>query len=167
MRKYKLSIFFTILFFSFSRRAPNSCHLSSTRARARTRRPPSTSSPNHTQLQVSLPRALSTAGLADVHLYFFVFFFITSENDSCCFLTFEAVSSTEELFFVLGPNSVSELFFPDNFYFKFSLALKCQTELSMWELWHHSEQLYVFEVQRNVFTALEDSCLKNINKYMN
>lgn len=127
-------------------------------ARARTRRPPSTSSPNHTQLQVSLPRALSTAGLADVHLYFF--FFITSENDSCCFLTLEAVSSTEELFFVLGPNSVSELFFPDNFYFKFSLALKCQTELSMWELWHHSEELCVFEVQRNVFTALEDSCLK-------
>lgn len=165
MRKYKLSIFFTILFFSFSRRAPNSCHLSSTRARARTRRPPSTSSPNHTQLQVSLPRALSTAGRTCICT--FLFFLITSENDSCCFLTFEAVSSTEELFFVLGPNSVSELFFPDNFYFKFSLALKCQTELSMWELWHHSEQLYVFEVQRNVFTALEDSCLKNINKYMN
>lgn len=36
VRKYKLSIFFTILFFSFSRRAPNSCHLSSTRARAHT-----------------------------------------------------------------------------------------------------------------------------------
>lgn len=73
----------------------------------------------------------------------------------------------EELFSVLGPNSVSELFFPDNFYFKFSLALKCQTELSMWELWHHSEELYVFEVQHNVFTALEDSCLKTINKYIN
>lgn len=58
--------------------------------RARTRRPPSTSSPNHTQLQVSLPRALSTAGLADVHLYFF--FLITSENDSCCFGTLEPVS---------------------------------------------------------------------------